>query len=223
MLKSREVLQAGDAEAIVELLQDIGGPVAPANPREALGLNARQHKVAAGLLATLAVRRAVGVGGATPQARVEKMKDDLAAWVEHGSFVGPRMEQDPDARQAEAIAELIADTARSDGVSAVDVARLRLAIVAPLAPPLESLRIMARLDEGFLRDAPTGPAAGAAGGARSADEPSDKDAVGPVERDGVQPDRAQPAIGESPTGGSGVRSRLFGVMNAIARWRSRQG
>lgn len=166
MRNTREVMLRGEVDEIVALLTDIAGPVAPVDPREALGVKTHQHGQLAGLLARLAVRRAVNAratlgrpAGEDLPGEIARVIDDLACWVESGMLVGGASAVDAEAAQARQISALVE---RSADAADVHAARVRLALVAPLAPPLESLRIMSSLDASFVQHAPDAVDEGAA-------------------------------------------------------------
>jgi hypothetical protein len=136
----REVLRAGDSDRIVELMGELSGPAATPSLKDAFGLAAHRHVALAGQVGRLAVKRALRHRAAGAMVDLTLVSAVLVEWIATGKFDGSRA--DSEVEQAGRISDLLEAT--SDNV---DIARLRLAVVAPLAAPLESLSVLAALSD----------------------------------------------------------------------------
>jgi len=140
--EARRTLETGDEHAIVALLTEMAGPAATPAIQDAFGPTAHRHLELAGIAGRLLVRGALDRRVQGQMLDMERVKQAAAAWIDSGD-VGSAF--DESCRTAlRRVALLLAD-ARCD-----DVARLRLTVLAPLAAPVETLRVMSQLGQSLV-------------------------------------------------------------------------
>lgn len=142
MRKARYSLRHDDGPNLSKLILEVMGPIAPVKIKDAMGLMTVRHREVAGLICTLAMRCGVADRAPGQAVDLDAVKKMFTNWIDSGDFGVPGVF----ATQARAIAELMEKTNDTD----LSTDRLRLAIVAPLAPALESLMVVSRLGETML-------------------------------------------------------------------------
>lgn len=143
---SKACLQEGDEVSIVDLMLDIMGPVAPVQVRDAMSLATKSHKEVTKIVCTLAVRSLLKHRASGSALDMEHLRIALLNWISVGHFgFSPGDPGFNDANSATKIAELVSE-------KAIDPAAVRLAIVAPLAPVIESLILICRLSAPLIEN-----------------------------------------------------------------------
>lgn len=139
--KTRQTLKSKDPLAITALFLEVMGPVAPSKLKDAMGSSSVGHQEMAGLLCTLAVRVAVARQRDEVSIDLADVKQMLVNWIGHGSFGVSEnmMECEREATSASKMSDLFASQHHPE--------RVRLAVVAPLAPALESLIVISLISE----------------------------------------------------------------------------
>lgn len=140
--KATYSLRHDDGPNLSKLVLEVMGPIAPVKIKDAMGLMTVRHREVAGLICTLAMRCGVADRAPGQAVDLDAVKKMLINWIDGGDFGVPGVF----ATQARAIAELMEKT-NDTGLS---TDRLRLAIVAPLAPALESLIVVSLLGDSLL-------------------------------------------------------------------------
>jgi len=137
---ARDALRRQSGGEIVELLLEVMGPVAPAKLKDAMGSVSNHHREMAKLVCSLAMRLAVAERQPGAMVDLAEVKAMLVHWIDEGSFgKGDAVAED---RQARRMASLLAGSEYAD--------RVRLTIIAPLAPALESLIVVSKLSESMV-------------------------------------------------------------------------
>jgi hypothetical protein len=135
----KQQLMSGDAAAITDLLLEVMGPVAPIDPRDAMGTSSLGHRKMAGLVCLMAMRITVASSGSHRMPDLGRVKSMLMGWIREGDFG----EVDPSSarwgQDAQKMAAIFDAEESPFGV--------RLAIVAPLAPALESMIVISSLSD----------------------------------------------------------------------------
>lgn len=157
-MATRQVLAEGDARRVGEHMQLLMGVVATPSVDDAFGGKAAGHTRLATIMACL-LAQASGRGLSAAE-RVAAMKRDLKRWIDTGGFDSKAKTgaDEPSSRgsahaQARRVAELMASETGVPGRGELDdevVAQVRLGLVAPLAGPLEAMRIICGLDEAWI-------------------------------------------------------------------------
>lgn len=140
--KATYSLRHDDGPNLSKLVLEVMGPIAPVKIKDAMGLMTVRHREVAGLICTLAMRCGVANRAPGQVLDLDAVKKMLINWIDSGDFGVPGVF----ATQARAIAELMEKTNDTD----LSTDRLRLAIVAPLAPALESLIVVSLLGDSLL-------------------------------------------------------------------------
>lgn len=158
----RQQLRECDAPELVALTLDVMGPIRPLDLRAYMGDVVAKQREAAGLVLRLCLREALQYRAAGEMLDVARVKALLLQWIRTG---GLEDQSSPAAKDLARIGALIAERTTSPepgladilvqyGVKPrserVDPSRIRLALVAPLAPALESMLIVAGIDEGLV-------------------------------------------------------------------------
>lgn len=158
----REQLRVCDAPDLAALALDVMGPIRPLDFRGYMGDVVAKHREAAGLVLRLCLREALRHRAAGEMLDVASVKSMLLQWISMGRLED---ESSPAAQDLRRIGALMAERTASPepwlaevllryGVKPkterVDPARVRLALVAPLAPAVESLLIVAGIDESLI-------------------------------------------------------------------------
>lgn len=134
----KHALVASDGPDLTKLLLEIMGPVAPAQIKDAMGTMSVAHRELAGLMCSLAFRIAVLKRTEGNPVDLTIAKDLLASWITTGEFHFETEELLPRKylNEAKKISELFKQSDQAD--------RIRLSIVAPLAPALESMLVISK-------------------------------------------------------------------------------
>lgn len=201
----RQQLRECDAPELVALALDVMGPIRPLELRGYMGDAVAKHREAAGLVLRLCIREALPRRAAGEMLDVARVKAMLLQWIRTGRLEG---ESSQAAMYLGQIGSLMAERTTSPepwladvlvryGVKPrserVDPSRVRLALVAPLAPAVESLLIVAGIDESLIS---------AMGGQIPSDEvdPAEADGaanVGQPEAEGSEPPQEEQGRGYS--------------------------
>lgn len=142
-----------DYRALTALMLEIMGPVAPIDPRDAMGPVSAGHQAMAGIVCSMAMRVAIASRREGTCIDLQDVKQMLLNWIEFGDFgVRPPVTQltvEQQAQQSQVSLEARRMASVFDGNKYPE--RMRLAVLAPLAPPLESLIVVSTLSETMLQ------------------------------------------------------------------------
>lgn len=152
-MQVKDTLANGSSEAIVNMIMDIMGPVAPVELRNAMGPATMSHQELAKIILGFVVRAAVANRVPGEPLDVEFLKSGLRNWIDDSCFGiesnHPGYNED---RKAKRIAELIeTDAPFVLGIKNSEYgSKMRLCVVAPLAAPIQSLIIVSRVNADLL-------------------------------------------------------------------------
>lgn len=142
------LVQDGAAD-LVDLLASMCGPVATPDLHQAFGSTSHRHLEAAKMVARLLVKDAVAARPKGHMLDMERVKATFAAWIDSPAM-GTGFDQSG-AAQLEKIAALLCQSLPASLRNDPDAgARLRLALLAPFAAPLETLLVMSKLSQSFI-------------------------------------------------------------------------
>ena len=153
LARMRESLVQRDANKVCALWIEIMGPVAPAQIKDALNHSAKSHADMAAMVATQALRLEmlrvfVRIGGCAPAIDLERVKSDLMRWIDVGEFTPASDDVDSEdgemSERTRAQAVRMADVLKDAAYPAANAQRIRLALLAPLAPALQSMIVLMR-------------------------------------------------------------------------------
>lgn len=151
ILNVKDEIKSGTAERITEIILEVMGPVAPVKLKDAMNLTTFRHRELAGIVCLLAVRRAFKARKKDQPIDLDEIKSMLVRWIDFGHLSpvaevrsGKSKSKDAEVLQSMDISDLIAQTCPQQAP------RLRLAVIAPLAPAIESLIIVSRLSDSYL-------------------------------------------------------------------------
>lgn len=149
MARARLALVNQGGGDITALLLEIMGPVAPINPRDAMGSASVGHRALAGIVCAMAVRVAIASRQEGQNIDLQDVKQMLVNWIEFGDFGVARKTRNITQEQMAQENQTIKEAKRMAGVfdGNKHPERMRLAVLAPLAPPLESLIVVSTLSE----------------------------------------------------------------------------
>lgn len=136
-----------NATVLKDLLLDIMGPVAPITPKDAMGSASVGHREMAGLICLSAMRIGCLVRKKGDMIDLELIKNLLLSWIDFGEF------RFSASISMKGIDEAVA-SAKGMGLvfSSVNYPdRVRLAVVAPLAPALESMIVISILSDSVVK------------------------------------------------------------------------
>jgi hypothetical protein len=137
----REALKNRDGKEITALLLDIMGPVAPVELKDAMSASTISHREMAGLVCTLAMSIEVAKRGPDESVDLIAVKAMLVNWISCGAFFLDTPEN-KESRQARRMASIFSDLEQPS--------RVRLSVLAPLAPALESMIVVSELGRGMV-------------------------------------------------------------------------
>jgi hypothetical protein len=146
LMDARAAVQSRDPAAISKLLVDMAGPIKQVRLIDVIGPRMEKHQKLMELVCRVALRcellQATAAGEPVQLARVQNR---LAAWVEAGRWAGG---PGPQGELAQVAADMAAVCGQ--GLKEKDAATVRLALVAPLAPALEHLRLALEVPQAVL-------------------------------------------------------------------------
>ena len=137
--RARDARQRG----IVSLLADMAGPTATPNVHDAFGPTAHRHLELAAIAGRLLVQGVLPERVPGQMLDLERIKQAATEWIDSG-IVESAFEE----TCRVALRRIAALLAESEGAG--DAARLRLALLAPLAAPIETLLVMSQLSQSLV-------------------------------------------------------------------------
>lgn len=154
MRQVRDGLRDAGAQQLVSLTLDVMGPIRPVDMRDYMGETVGKHRELLALVYQLALKAALRDRAAGQVVDLALVKALLENWIAAGRLEGA---DSAESRDSARIADLMAKDTRLQTswgvrrkVEDVEPARVRLALLAPLAPALESLQVVAQLDEALI-------------------------------------------------------------------------
>lgn len=136
----KQILKNGDVKEVLDLLLEIMGPVAPINLKDAMSSATVAHREMAGIIAKLSIQVVRNQKSTEEAIDMQRVKSLIIHWIDHGELSLNKV--DPVHVQARRINDLFQ---KSDVPE-----RIRLAICSPLAPAIESMIVISRLNDSII-------------------------------------------------------------------------
>lgn len=150
VIEARRLLREGAEDELVSLLEELAGPAATPRLGDAFGLAAHRHLKLALIVGRLAVRAAL-VTRQGDDLDLDGVKTILVQWIDGGdtALEAAHHSVRDELRKLSDFAQTMTGTS-DEAVQGRAGARMRLAVVAPLAAPVETLVVMQGLSPSIV-------------------------------------------------------------------------